>query len=317
MKLKHVLLAAMPAFALFVCSCNESKEETQLKPLEEISFSDSLVIDETVISQDITVCYPAKDDTTTIADSLRRYYALQLRALREPFLSDLDDTDPLPDFSGDLKDGKALLDYYAKAGFKSMCETSEQGIADTKAYNAIEGEDEKIPGSLFANNNEVVFSEEENNELYVTLCCAQYTYTGGAHPNSYVFYTTFDKADGRQMGYNLVDTVAHNAELKALIKEGMKEYFAEMMEEENVDKDMTDEQLAEFVWWRNESSGSMSLNVEFPATEPALSEKGILFLYQSYEAAAYAFGRPCILVPYDKIKSCMTPDGLRLAGLTK
>ena len=70
--------------------------------------------------------------------------------------------------------------------------------------------------------------------------------------------------------------------------------------------------VEQLTWWADDSSGEMKVNVQFPATEPSLTKDGLLFMYQAYEVAPYAFGRPGVTVPYEKIMPYMTPEGRKL-----
>lgn len=318
MKLKKVLMMmAVCATAMIVASCGGSSETAQLGPLETVSFADTLIIGETEVIQSITVCYPAKDDRSVVADSLRMYYSNELRSLRDPNILFQDTPDSLPLFSGDICDGKALLSYYGSAGFENMRAVAEHGMAEWLEYNQAEAEEgeepQSIPGYMFSNMNEVTFSVEDSTESYITLKCDQYFYTGGAHPNNSLFFTTFDLQNGHRMGYNLIDTVTYKAELYEFIKEGMKEYVADMCPDEFPDGVVSEAQLAEqLTWWADDSSGEMKVNVQFPTAEPSLTKNGVLFMYQAYEVAPYAFGRPGVTVPYEKIKPYMTPEGRKL-----
>ncbi|HMX99739.1 MAG TPA: DUF3298 domain-containing protein [Agitococcus sp.] len=42
----------------------------------------------------------------------------------------------------------------------------------------------------------------------------------------------------------------------------------------------------------------------------ALGEKGIIVKYQAYAIAAYAFGQPEFVVPYEQLKGIVKPEFL-------
>ncbi len=113
--------------------------------------------------------------------------------------------------------------------------------------------------------------------------------------------TTFRKSDGRRFGNEMLIRTG-TEEFRTLIKDGLKQYFAE-----NEGKDISDEELKEQL--------ITDYSVDFlplPQFPPYLTEKGVGFTYQPYEIAPYAAGMPSFTIPYEKIKPYMTVTAVKL-----
>jgi len=52
--------------------------------------------------------------------------------------------------------------------------------------------------------------------------------------------------------------------------------------------------------------------LELPATPPLFSDKGLIFIYQQYEIAPYAYGMPACVLPYSVVKPLMNREAALL-----
>ena len=135
-----------------------------------------------------------------------------------------------------------------------------------------------------------------DNGKCVTYTRDYYGYSGGAHGYSSKHGATFRLSDGRRFGWDMF----HNTyRLNAIIFDALKVQYFEAQ---------SDEEMSEYVEYKREGSKQLPL----PSTEPWITDKGVAFYYQEYEIGAYSIGRPCCVVPFEKIKDLMYPSLLNL-----
>ncbi|MBR1801167.1 MAG: DUF3298 domain-containing protein [Bacteroidaceae bacterium] len=161
--------------------------------------------------------------------------------------------------------------------------------------------------------NHLTIELQERTPDYLTLSLGHETYLGGAHGGYHAEGITFRRTDGAMMGWNLFD-MSRKAELVALIKEGLKEYFSEGSEETVV----TDEQLYEnLILWDDPETeeNELELGIPLPATAPWVTRRGVSFIYQQYEIAAYACGLPSMCFPVEKVAPLLSAEGKALLGV--
>ena len=129
----------------------------------------------------------------------------------------------------------------------------------------------------------------------VTYKTIVYSYLSGAHGQTFVRYANFDMQDLRLLRTEDL-FVPHAADsLRPLLVEGLKAYW-----KEDGQPVMTTEQLDDIIW---DSPSQLAL----PESVPGLTPQGIVFLYQSYEIAAYAAGLPVVTIPYQDLPDVLTP----------
>ena len=56
----------------------------------------------------------------------------------------------------------------------------------------------------------------------------------------------------------------------------------------------------------------MEFGLPLPVTDPWLTRDGIVFLYQEYEIACYAMGRPSVILPYEVLLPLLTDEAKAL-----
>lgn len=122
---------------------------------------------------------------------------------------------------------------------------------------------------------------------------SEYSYLGGAHPNSLIQFANFDLHTGRQI--QLKDLFVNNfsgklnsiAEVKFREISGLK----------------TDDDLNEAGYWFDNNRFSVNKNF-------ALDENGITFYFNNYEITAYAYGPTELFLPYKEIKHLIDSKSL-------
>lgn len=114
------------------------------------------------------------------------------------------------------------------------------------------------------------------------ITLGNYSYVGGAHPNSYLSIYNFDLEDGSILRWE--DVVTDLEAVKALAADAFRE--ARQLPK---DTDLTE---AGYFWGE---PFALPQNFE-------LQEEGIFFWYNPYEAASYAEGPTDFIITYDKLK---------------
>lgn len=117
---------------------------------------------------------------------------------------------------------------------------------------------------------------------YISIDISTYSYAGGAHPNGYSSLLNFDAITGAKL--NPIQMVSDTMQLKQLAEVKFRE-----ARELTPNADLNEEG---FFWGEG---------FFFPANI-AITDKGLYFLYNAYEAAAYAMGPTEFTITYDELK---------------
>lgn len=220
--------------------------------------------------------WPNAKCQSVLADSIRRWLADLMPECALPQWNE--DEGKITKFEGDITDGQALVAHYGRQGMNAMMAEVREAEADS------------FP--VFGMENSLEVKVECNTDSFITLTYGYYVYTGGAHGGYLCGGASFNKADGRQLGWNVID-LSKKDQLIALIREGLKEYF-----EVKTDAEL-EEQLQLFD--DPDTPVDESASLPLPQTEPYLTDKGVVFIYQQYEIACYAAGLPTCVIPFEKI----------------
>ena len=138
-------------------------------------------------------------------------------------------------------------------------------------------------------------------ETFVTYTDFSESYLGGAHGISSMSGTTFRKSDGRRFGREMLRNTDTEA-FRKLLKDGLKQYFSSASNEP-----VDDGQLSQLLLTNNSVD-----YLPLPQATPYLTKGGVAFVYQPYEIAPYAAGRPSFTIPYEKIKPFLIETILRM-----
>ncbi len=169
---------------------------------------------------------------------------------------------------------------------------------------------EDIPESLdaiadnFLEEYEVMMSEEElsatqwvvevdgevlyQSENLAAIQLSTYSYAGGAHPNSFVYLLNFDTHTGELL--QLPEIVSDTARLREMAEVAFREARGL-----GPDESLADEG---FFW-----GGAFALPENF-----ALTEEGLFFFYNPYEAAAYAVGPTDFTISREELSGLLKVD---------
>lgn len=108
-----------------------------------------------------------------------------------------------------------------------------------------------------------------------------YSYLGGAHPNSYTAFLNMNTDSGETI--QLTDVVADTISLMKIVEKEFRKY-AELGETDDLNE-------AGYFWGE-----PFQLPEQF-----GIKKDGLYFYYNTYEAAAYAFGPVDLLIPYEAL----------------
>ncbi len=138
-----------------------------------------------------------------------------------------------------------------------------------------------------------------NKENIFSIDYMEYSFTGGAHPNTFVTFKNFNLSDGQEI---VLDEIIPKDKQNGLTKIAEAEF--RKLKELTSDADLGQ---AGF-WFEN---NKFYLNDNFLITDSSL-----VFYYNNYEITAYAFGPTELEIPFSKIESLVGESSL-LRGLFK
>lgn len=188
-------------------------------------------------------------------------------------------------YSGDLAAADSVIAFYGKAQADSLVKMTEDFDGDEPPMTS-----------------RYEIKKVYENERIVTMTTYTEEYLGGAHGMSTEGGVTVRKTDGRRFGYDMFrDT--DSEEFRQLIKDGLKDYFNQFEEA----KVSTDEQLKNMLLIDDDVN-----YLPLPQFQPYMTADGMVFIYQPYEIAPYAAGKPQFTVPYDKIRKFLTATAQKL-----
>ena len=173
-------------------------------------------------------------------------------------------------YPGDASDIHAMVDFYGRAHTDTL-----QALLD------------ECPGKPVG--FEAIVEKAYETDDFVTYCCDNMINLGGAHPSTTEFGATFRKSDGRRITWDIVRTEKRYEfnDLMLILLEG---YFG--VKNSN--------QLEKVL------STDRTFDLPLPKNPPFFLENGVVFVYQEYEIAAYAYGLPSDTIPYERMQPLLT-----------
>ncbi len=129
---------------------------------------------------------------------------------------------------------------------------------------------------------EVTYSDSS----YLGLSMSNFSYTGGAHPNTYVSLKILDKTSGKEL--KLQDIVKNTGSIKKLAEKNFREQY----------EILPNSSLNDQGFWFEEDEFTLPTNI-------GISNDGLEFYYNPYEIAPYSMGPSNILLPFSKIENLM------------
>ena len=138
-----------------------------------------------------------------------------------------------------------------------------------------------------------------NRENIFSIDFLDFSFTGGAHPNTFVAFRNYNVSNGEEIGLDEIISANKLDELTTIAEAEFRKL-----------KELTSEaDLGQAGFWFE--NNKFYLNENFLITDSSL-----VFYYNNYEITAYAFGPTELILPYSKIKSLIGQKSL-LHGLIK
>jgi hypothetical protein len=125
----------------------------------------------------------------------------------------------------------------------------------------------------------------------------EYSYTGGAHPNTYVTFKNFNLSDGEEIALDQIISTDKQSKLTKIAEAEFRKL-----------KELTsDADLGQAGFWFE--NNEFYLNENF-----LIIDSSLVFYYNNYEITAYAFGPTELEITFSKIESLVGESSL-LRGL--
>lgn len=127
-----------------------------------------------------------------------------------------------------------------------------------------------------------------NKNKVLSLQYFEFSFTGGAHPNTYRFYDNFNVEKGNKI------------KLDDMLKEGVKDSLETIAEKKFREmKGLSrDQSLKSAGYWFDDNKFRLTDNF-------GIKKKGLVFFYNTYKIAPYAMGSTEMLLPYSDISSLL------------
>ncbi len=269
----------------------------EVKPQVPLLITDSIGMDKTDEKADVSVIvdWPTEGDEALIA-AVREYICKTLSVKM-------------------TTDGKAVVKTALQNHYNETASMWEEAYMNDEEENE-DGEEESGKGPCYMYM--ISIRKVADTDKFVTYLMDDHTYYGGAHGSSSCGGITFSKATAKTVGYKMEyndKTMSYSVrnqtlfndkiktkEFNALLKAGLKDYFSD----DDDKKTMTDAELAEMLM--DEQVNKLPL----PGASPHFTDKGLEFVYQQYEIAAYCYGMPTFVIPFDKVKPYLTGAAMEL-----
>jgi len=132
-----------------------------------------------------------------------------------------------------------------------------------------------------------------NDDNILSCTFSEYSYLGGAHPNTFLTLTNFNLKSGEIINLSDVLVEGYRNELNNIAEPIFRK-----------DKELTEDiDLTEAGFWFDDDKFSVSKNF-------TIGKDGLTFFYNNYEITAYAYGPTELFIPYKSIEKLIKPDGL-------
>jgi len=132
-----------------------------------------------------------------------------------------------------------------------------------------------------------------NDDNILSCTFKEYSYLGGAHPNTYLTFKNFNLKSGEIIDLPDILIAEYLNELNNIAEPIFRK-----------EKELTEDiNLTEAGFWFDDDKFSVNNNF-------SIGKDGLNFVYNNYEITAYAYGPTELFIPYKSIKKVIKPDGL-------
>lgn len=139
---------------------------------------------------------------------------------------------------------------------------------------------------------------------YITYYQTAYFYTGGAHGITLSYLHTFDITTGKELSFEDLVKPERAAEVREEVASRMAYSYPIYENIKTVDQYIDSLN----VWLDNFNSEDDQEKItlkDFPVSDVALSDQGLVFVYQMYELTPGSDGCPIVVVPYKDLHGCL------------
>lgn len=319
MKRKIIFKSMACLIVPFVCfgmmSCGGNKTNASSDSCDSDSLADSVVVDENdapiEVKQykydkstkyaEVSIDIAAPTGTDDVSAAIR---SALLNEVDESFGVNEEDGRCIAKYKGDIANVQKWITYYGAPSLNRLSAMCRDDMSDNSVGDEESGEE-----------GETVQADEEihSYELGLTITKGKYETSslavfdveyysdyGGAHPNGVAYCMTFDKKTGKQVKNFFVPGA--KSKMQNILRNGLVRYFKANGESVNART-------------LNECLMLEGNTIPLPACTPVPSSKGLVFTYQQYEIAAYAYGMPSFTVPYSELAPYLTSEAKALFGL--
>lgn len=149
------------------------------------------------------------------------------------------------------------------------------------------------------------YAEELTHSAYrtenlISVACFYYTYTGGAHPNSWMFGWNYDLTAGE---FITALSLAEDEEgFRQAIAEEIIRQAGEPLEDGTIPLDGYWEDYADLI-------------ADWSSYAVSFDEDGMTVVFSPYELASYAAGSQIFTIPYETLSPWLSDHGTMLLGL--
>ncbi|MBQ9583717.1 MAG: DUF3298 domain-containing protein [Bacteroidales bacterium] len=296
MKKISCILFTTALAASLLCSCEGIKKQL---PTKTWAFSDTTA--HSSLSCEVELPSASDKASSAIREELMAVLDGQLG-----YIVSFEGTRQFEPYSGDRQDTEAYLKYYFDNALKVLERDSADDALQRESYmreddQMAEEEIAEILAGMPGWEYEFSLAKIADTKDYVVFQSQDYVYLGGAHGGvTGAGGITFDRKSGRRVTQVIDPGCAED--IQPMLREGLTDYFAEGGLEVAADS------LGDYLL----TEGDL---IPLPAWQPYPTPDGLVFVYQQYEIAAYAFGMPAFTVPYDKIAAYLTPEAKKILGL--
>lgn len=211
-----------------------------------------------------------------------------------------------PAYDGAPDDNDAVVEYYRIKAMDALNASASEFYEERAGYireNEDMTEEQKKEALEEFPRYQYDFNLEKQYETarFVVFNSSDYIFLGGAHGGILGEGSpTFDKKDGHRIEKFLKDDSL--PQMQSLLTAGLVEYFGDNDDTINAGN------VRDYLFLEDET-------IPFPVWTPHPTEEGLCFVYQQYEIASYAAGMPSFIIPYDALKSFLTPEAADLLNI--
>jgi len=130
-------------------------------------------------------------------------------------------------------------------------------------------------------------------DKFICFGFSEFSFLGGAHPNTNLFYSIFDLVSGRKLSAIDIFTEGNEDKLTAIAEKRFRE----------IRNLKPDEDLTAAGFWFKDSKFKLNSNFGF-------TKEGVVFFYNAYEVAPYAWGSTALLIPYKDLQGLVKKNFL-------